>query len=311
MAGLELAQITMKQVFILFILIGAGFACVKAGGVKPEARKHFSAFLVNIVVPCMIINSYMQEFDPNVLKDLGVVVLFATIFTLVGAGITFLTTGWLKKDIRSILRFACIFPNAGYMGFPLIEALFGKLGLLYASAYVTVFNIFLWTLGYVIVCKETSKKKVVESVVKNPALISVVIGLAIYLLRIPVPEVIQSPISNLGAINTPLSMFITGMIIANSNIPRIVKNWSIQAVVAIHMFLIPAVSVLIAWLLHVNGLAIEVVLLLHSCPCAAITAVFAVQYGYDEETGAGTVVLSTLLSTITLPLMALIIETVL
>ena len=141
---MELAVITAKQVAVLFLLIFAGFACVKTGTVKIEAKKAFSDLPLYLIVPAMVINSYLTEFDPKVLQNLLQSFALSTVLLLLGLVITFLLTLRIGKEKNTpILRFACIFSNAAYMGFPLVQALFGAEGLLYASVYVTVFNILL------------------------------------------------------------------------------------------------------------------------------------------------------------------------
>ena len=132
---MELAVITAKQVAVLLLLIFAGFACVKTGAVKIEAKKAFSDLLLYLIVPAMVINSYLTEFDPKVLQNLLQSFALSTVLLLLGLVITFLLTLRIDKEKNTpILRFACIFSNAAYMGFPLIQALFGAEGLLYASA---------------------------------------------------------------------------------------------------------------------------------------------------------------------------------
>ena len=150
-----------------------------------------------------------------------------------------------------------------------------------------------------------------NTIVRTPAMIAVVLGLVIYLLQIPVPELIHQPISNIGGLNTPLSMMITGMILAGSDLSKVIRDRAVTTVIGIRLFLIPAVCLLIYGILHISfGMASEVVLLLEACPCAAISSVFAVQFHYDEEKVAGAVILSTLLSILTLPLTAYIITTI-
>ena len=91
-----------------------------------------------------------------------------------------------KEKNTPILRFACIFSNAAYMGFPLIQTLFGAEGLLYASAYVTVFNILLWTVGYAMVSGKVRPGEVLHSILTTPVLWSVLLGLTLYLFRVNV-----------------------------------------------------------------------------------------------------------------------------
>ena len=303
---MELAVITAKQVAVLFLLIFAGFACVKTGAVKIEAKKAFSDLLIYLIVPAMVINSYLTEFDPKVLQNLLRSFALSTVLLLLGLVITFLLTLRIGKEKNTpILRFACIFSNAAYMGFPLIQALFGAEGLLYASAYVTVFNILLWTVGYAMVSGKVHPKEVLHSILTTPVLWSVLLGLTLYLCRVNVPELIRQPLQLVGSMNTPLSMIITGMLIAGSKPEKLLGNREIYRIILIRMLFIPLASFLLFRLLGVQGMVAEVVLLLEACPCAAITSVFAVQFGYDEDLAAGSVVITTFISIVVLPLCAM------
>ncbi len=304
---MDLSIITAKQVFILFILIFAGFVCVKTGVIKSESKKTFSDLLLYLVVPAMIINSYLTEFDSSIFSNLIKAFGLSVVFMLTAIFITFVAGIKIKGKNAAIVKFGCIFSNAAYMGFPLIEALFGSEGLIYAGAYVTVFNILVWTIGYIMVSKTADFKEITKKIASTPAVISVVLGLIIFLCRIPVPDIISRPLSYIGSMNTPLSMLITGIIIANSSLKTIIKNKLIYFVIALRMFVIPAVSFIIFYFLNIRGTAPNVVLLLEACPTAAITSVFAVQFGYDENVAAGAVVLTTFLSIITLPIFAFLI----
>ena len=121
-------------------------------------------------------------------------------------------------------------------------------------------------------------------------------------------SLLAQPISLLGAMNTPLSMLITGMLIAAGDLKSIVCSRPIWKLAAVRMLVIPALCLGAFALLGLFrfGMAAQVVLLLECCPAAAITSVFAVQFGHDEQFAAGCVVLTTLLSILTLPLCALV-----
>ena len=189
---MELAQITAGQVVMLFLLMGTGIAAVKTGVLKPEGKQTLSNLLVYLVVPAMIVNSYRMEFSMEILHNLLAAFGMSLLALLIGTGITLALTARRKDSRTPIFRFACIFSNAAYMGFPLISALFGSEGLLYASAYVTVFNILLWTMGYGFVSGSSDPKEVLHSLLHTPVLYAMVIGLCIYLLQIPVPQLIFS-----------------------------------------------------------------------------------------------------------------------
>lgn len=307
---MELALITAQQVVVLFLLIGTGVLAVKTGVLRPEHKQALSNLLVYIVVPAMIVNSYRMEFSAEILRNLLAAFGMSTLAILAGTVITLLLTARKKGSRTPIFRFACIFSNAAYMGFPLISALFGSEGLLYASAFVTVFNILLWTMGYGFVSGSSSPKEVVRSLVRTPVLYAVIAGLAVYLLQIPIPNLIAQPLELLAGMNTPLSMMITGMLIAAGSVKSIVTDVHIWKLAAVRMVLIPAVCLALFSLLGFHGTAAQVVVLLECCPAAAITSVFAVQFGHDESFAAGSVVLTTLLSIVVLPLCALVITMV-
>ena len=160
---MELALITAQQVAVLFLLIGTGMVAVKTGVLKLENKQALSNLLVYIIVPAMVVNSYRMEFSAQILRNLLAAFGMSVLSVLLGTVITLLLTARKTGSRMPIFRFACIFSNAAYMGFPLISALFGSEGLLYASAYVTVFNILLWTLGYGLVSGGSSVKEVARS----------------------------------------------------------------------------------------------------------------------------------------------------
>ena len=305
---MELALICAQQVIVLFLLIGAGAAAIKTGVLKPEGRQTLSNLLVYLVVPAMIVHSYMMDFSAEILHNLLAAFGLSVLAICIGTVLTLALTAKHKDRRAPIFRFACVFSNAAYMGFPLISALFGSEGLLYASAYVTVFNILLWTMGYAMVSGSSSPKEVARSLLHTPVLYAMVVGLAIYLLQIPVPALIAQPLELLSNMNTPLSMLITGILIATGDLGKIVRDRQIWKLAAVRMLLIPAVCLALFAALGLLrfGMSAQVVLLLECCPAAAITSVFAVQFGHDEQFAAGCVVLTTLLSIVTLPLCALV-----
>lgn len=303
---MELAMITTRQVMELFCMILAGCICSKTGAIKVEAKKGFSDLLLYLVVPAMVVHSYMTEFDEKILANLVLTLIWSTIALVIGIVVAMVATAKMKGSDKPIICFAGMFSNAAYMGFPLIQALFGAEGLMYASVFVTVFNILLWTVGYSVVTKTTDLKAILKTIGTSPVILSVILGLILYLGQIPVPEVIAEPVRLIGNINTPLAMIITGMIIGTSDLKKMVGNPMIWYVTLIRMVLVPAICFVVFRVIGAGSMVAEVVLLLEACPCAAITSVFAVQYGYHEDLAAGTVVVSTLLSIVTLPICAML-----
>ncbi|MBQ7858714.1 MAG: AEC family transporter [Faecalibacterium sp.] len=301
---MQLALITVQQVFSLFLLIAAGYIAAKTGALKPQAKQAFSDLLVNLVLPAMIINTYLSGYDPNTFANL--LVAFGLSLLLLGGGML-LAMGLglaVKGGNRPLVQFAGTFPNAAYMGFPLISALFGAEGLLYASAFATVFNVLQWTAGVALLEPQRSRREMLRGILANPVIWSVVIGLVIYLGRVPVPAILAQPIAAMGSMTTPLSMVITGIIMAGSDLRQMVGNRQVWYVVAMRLLLIPFIWFGVLRLLGLQGMVVQVILLLEASPVAAVTTVMAVRCKLDEKLAAGAVVMSTLLSICTLPLWA-------
>ncbi len=306
---MDLALVTLQQVGILFILIIIGFICGKTGVVTSEGKKILSNFLVKAIVPAMIVNAYLSmEFNPQVLTNL------LQAFGLSAGSIFFaMLVGWLilwkmKTPNKKVLWFAFSYSNAAYMGFPLVKGLFGDEGMLYASVFATVFNIIIWSIGYAVMSGETDGRKLASTVVKSPVTCSVVVGLLLYLCRIPVPEIIKQPIRMMGEATTPISMIIIGVMIAESRVKSILTNKEIWLTVAVRLVLIPALTFGLYYLFGIGGMVGHVILIQAASPTAATTSVLATQFNHDEAIGAGTVVITTICSIVTLTAFAMLLK---
>ena len=305
---MELARITAQQVLILFVMILTGAVCFRSGLIKEDGKRVLSDILLYLISPAMLIDSYMVEFDPATFHNLLMTFVLSGVLLLLGLAVSFIFTWKLKSPNIVILRFACTFSNAGYMGFPLIRALFGEEGILYASAFLTMFNLLLWTQGYVMTSGKARPREIAVSIASCPSIIAVVSGLLIYLLRIPVSEIIKSPISMIGDMNTPVSMIVIGLTIAGSDIRRLLKSRELGVVILLRLFVTPLIGALLFFVLGVHGMVPMIALILEACPCAAITTMFAIKFNHSQDLAAGSVVITTLLSIITLPLYSLILS---
>ena len=303
---MDLAIIAAKQVLEMFLMILAGFICFKTGVIKEEGKKALSDLLLYLVVPAMIVNSYLVEHDSSMTGNLVRMLIYSILMVGTGLVITYAVLFSKKNKDRGIMRFACGFSNAAYMGFPLIQAMYGSEGVLYASVYVTVFNILLWTVGIVYVSESMSFKELLKKIVTCPPIISVAVGLVIFLARIPVADVLKDTFNVVGGMNTPLSMIITGITISQFPLLSILKDKRVYFTVILRMFIIPVICTLVMYLIHARGMVAVITIILEACPCAAITTLFAIKFGHDQKLAVGAVTLSTLISIITLPCLALL-----
>lgn len=300
---MELALICLKQVAQLFILMGIGVIMDKTKIIDDNGKKLLSSILIKIAVPCLIISSYIGTSGDNVSSNITLSFLYSFIVLLIGIIISIVTARFVKQDNRGTYKFACSFSNAAYMGFPLIRAMIGEEGIIYASSYVTVFNILLWTIGNSYFSNDkNSLKSLLKNLLTCPPIIAVIVGLIIYFFKIPVVDIIATPLDNVGSMTTPLSMIIIGITISKSDLKQLFKNGEIYFGILIRLIIIPILSLLIIKLFNVPEIVRNVVLILHACPAAAITSLLAIEHKKDEQYAAGIVVISTIFSIISLPL---------
>ncbi len=295
----------------MFVMIMLGFILVKTKLVNPDSKKSLSNILVYVVVPCMIVNSFIATYDDSILENLLWSFLVSFILLVLGIVVSFVICIKYKTSDKPILLFALMFSNASYMGIPLIQALFGDIGVIYASGFLTLFNILLWTVGYMVVSKTFNIKSTLISILKTPIIYSLIIGLLIFIFQIPVPSIIKTPLNLLGNMNTPLSMLVTGMIIGSSNVLTVVKNKYVWLNVAFRLLLIPLICLGVTYLLSflpISKEVLKIAFILMATPSAAITSIFAIKFNYNEDVAAGVVIITTILSIITLPLFTLAID---
>lgn len=312
---MELARISSIQVITLFVMIFLGFLLTKVGLIKLDAKGTLTNILVYLVVPAMIINSYITTtFDDSIVVNLLWCFLLSFLAIALCAVFIMIVTHFWKTEQKNILRFAMVFSNAAYMGFPLIEALFSSTSMIYASSFLTVFNVGLWTFGYGLVSGSFAPKKIAISILKTPVIYALILGLILFFCKVEVPSYVQSPLALIGNMNTPLSMFIIGMVMTQLHFKKVIKNLYMWLTVGIKLLICPFLTLALLYLfkytMGMDSLMLQTIFVLMACPCVSITSVFAIQFHYDEELAVSCVVISTLLSLVTLPLFTLLIPNI-
>lgn len=298
---LQSFQIVGTQVLILFILIALGFLAGKIKIFGQEGIKSINNLMLYIVSPCVIVNAFQREFDILMLRNL----LLSMLAGLISHALCYLF-GFLlikNKDTskQSILRFAGVFSNCGFMALPLADALLGSEGVFYASGYLAVFNLVVWTVGQYQMGKGQPNFAVRNAFI-NPNVIAVVIGLLFFFTSFKLPELIAVPVEYLAALNTPVPMLIIGYTISTQKLGQIVRIKEEIVPILIRLVIGPLSLLGIMYLLGVRGALLTAVTISASSPVAAITAMFAIKFNKDEKLGSKMVMVSTVFSLITMTL---------
>lgn len=288
-----------NQVIILFVLIAVGFLCNKVKLLNDITVKGMANFVLYVVSPCVIINSYQREYNAEMLNGLLISAAAALASHIINILIVHLIIHDKDKRKENVLRFGGVFSNCGYMSLPLQQALLGSEGVFYGATYVAIFNIVLWTCG-VFLMDGGIKNISVKKVILNPGIIGTVVGLFFYMLSITLPSAIGDPVSYLAAMNTPIPMIIIGYHLANSKIE--IKGLSTVISIVFRLIVSPAIMILGLYLCGIRGTIMVACAIATSAPYAAATTMFAEKFDSDTALSAACVSFTTILSVITMPL---------
>ncbi len=298
--GSSVVMMTLTAVIKLLIMGLVGFVAAKAGVLNEQRTSALSALLGSIILPMMIFGNCLKSFDPTRTS-----------------GYVFVLLGSLFLSILMILLSSLVFPksrpewanernsaalsNAGFVGIPLLTLMGNSDGLFYMGASVLVINAILWT--YTLLCYSGDKLsgKTFVKLLKTPSIVAIILGVIFYFCRIPMPEIIASPIQTMGAATGPVAMFITGAILSRTDIMSVLKKGSSYAVMVIKFIAQPLLAILLCKLFDVPEAAKITLIIGAACPIMTFCPIFAMQYGKDEKYAAGLLSISMILCIIAVP----------
>lgn len=291
---LEYAVSVCIQILIMAIIVAIGFLLAKKGVLTDTGSSEISKILMKIVLPCVVIKSFAIPFEKQAALDLaqgfllavfiyGVPILFGLIF--------------YKNDIN---RRLCIFvSNNGFFAIPIITALLGSYGVFIGSVHIVVGICCLWSYGLVICGGKT--KSMLKTILENPGVIALAVGLALFVLPIELPGFVTDTLTHITNLNTPLAMLVLGAYIANSPIKECVTDKKLWLFALCKLIIIPFALIGIFRILPVNGF-VKLSLLIGSCAPTGMVAAMMMQYcGQKYQTATKIVAFTTVLSAFTIP----------
>ena len=216
----------------------------------------------------------------------------------------------IKNEKKTILHFANVFVNTGYVGFPILYSIYGNEGIVYGSIFNIFFVILVWTYGVILYKGNLQKndlKQEIKKILLNPSILAVCAGIILMILNLQLPDALLFSIKSIGNITGPLSMIIIGVIISDVKIKKYIKEWTIYYGVFIKLILIPLIVYLSSLLLGETSKVINTVIIMSAMPASAMTSILADTYHKEKDYAAVIVSATTLLSLISVTLLLKII----
>ncbi|MFB0921571.1 MAG: AEC family transporter [Oscillospiraceae bacterium] len=302
-------MLLFQQMIILLILMLVGYICYKVRMLTDDTCKMLSSIVLNIANPALILYASMGTETKIQGTELAITVGIAFGMFGVLMLVSYVMPIVLKVERKSygIYRVMTTFSNIGFMGFPLISAVYGTGALLYASLFSIPYNILIYTYGINAMKKaDTAKEKLNLSKVFNIGVIACILSVAIYLLRITLPQYIISADKYLSDLTAPLSMIVIGASLATINIKKLFIDGRLLAFAALKLVVIPIAGFLLVEQIISDEVLRGVCFIMLATPVGSMTAMLAQQYDGDYEVATKGVALTTLLSVATIPLVSAI-----
>lgn len=292
-------------VLALFVMLIVGYIARKVNIINDNVSKALSTIVIKVGQPFMIVGAMIKiEYSAERLKNGFIVLGLGIAFHAVLAVVAFFAVFKYKNiNERKICEFASIFGNCGFIGFPLVESILGAEGLFYASFFIVSFNLFTWTWGIIILARGREDIKInPKSMILNYGTLPCIIGLVLFVSRLPIPGFVATSVSYLGSICTPISMLITGALIATVPIKDLFCDLKVYSACGIKLIIAPALMTLLTWAFGFNMIYVLFMAVVFAMPTATATVMFAELYEIEKKKAAVTCGLSSLLSMLTMPL---------
>ena len=302
-----MAGIVLNQAVIMFIIILVGAGCFKLNLLSKEAVSQISGLVLKVVNPIVILMAYQKEYKPELVRNLGRTFILSAAAYVIAMAVSYLCIRNKEGRETVIERFSCIYSNCGFMGIPLVMAMFGYDGVFYLTAFLTVFNALVWSHGVMQMSGEKSLKSL-GKVLRSPAIIAIVIGMILFFARIELPPVIAETFEEIGSLNSPLAMIVAGATIIQTDLLKVFRKPRIFYICFLKLLLIPVLTILLFLLFPYDKTVEMTVLAAIAAPSAAICTMQCLNYHRNAAYASEIFGVTTLFSIATMPLMMIIYE---
>ncbi len=295
-----------NQILILFIIMLTGYYLRKKEFIDKDFTTTVAKLILSFFLPSMIINSMQIEYNPNMISKIFTLLLISLLMYIISFIIAYMLKFIFKsKDNIGIYQYIVMFSNVGFMGYPVVEAILGKDAIFYTAIFNLPFNLLIITIGVYFLSNKNEINRFSFKSFINPIIVSLVVGLMLFIFRIKLPQSINQSLRLLGDLTTPLSMIVIGSMLFDSSAKNCFTNKKLFFISFIRLVLLPLVIYLILKDIVEDQLLLAIPIIISAMPAAANTAIMAVEYKSNEVLASQSVFLTTLLSLVTIPLISI------
>lgn len=307
---MHISLLLMNQIIQLFIMIFMGFIIVKAKLLKAEDSKILSVIVLYLIIPCVIINAFQVDYTPQTVKGL-LIALAGSVMTQV---ILLIVVSILGRvfHLNEVEVASIYYSNSGNLIVPIVTFILGKEWVLYGCVFMSVQLVFIWTHCKKIISRESTYDW--RKIVLNINMISIAIGIVLFLTRIHLPAIINNTLSAVGSMIGPASMIVTGMLFAGMDFKQIFANKRVYFVSFFRLIIVPVIALFLIKCSQLSTFSsngnklMMIVFLAIITPSASTVTQMCQVYGNDSQSASAINVVTTLLAIVTMPLMVMLFQ---
>lgn len=292
----------VNQVIMLCLVAGIGLMMRCKKIFTDSVIQSMNYTIIWITAPCMILMMTQRTYDPLVLQNFFLVMGLSAAAMALGLVLAAWALRREPRARRGTLAILAAMPNAGYVGLPIIEAAYGEMGTLYLAGYIAAFMIVVWTVGVAVF--NGFSLRTLKGLL-NPSLIASILGILFFVTQIELPAPLLSTVKQLGAMTTPLSMLMLGSRMDTLR-PRQLADRPLMLSVAARLLIFPLAVWLALRPMNLDPVVNGVLVLSSAMPAACIVQQFSERFDGDIPCAAASISVTTLLSLVTIPLVALV-----
>jgi predicted permease len=308
-------EVVLRQIAVLAILVLAGIIASRAGVITAASKDVLARIIFYVTLPALLFTNFSKvDLTPELLASSMqtlLLALFVLLFMLLMGTVTAKVFG-LKGNQEAIFRLHSMLGNIIYLGLPLIATQFGREGVLYASLFILVSNILMWTIGVTVVTPGSGfslKRNLLKLL--NINTIAIISGFALFLLSVKLPPIILDSVGALGSTTTYLSMIYIGAVLFYADGRKMLRNRNVYLLSVNRLLLVPFMLIGIFALINYffPGLlrreVLNVVVMQAAMPCMVNVVIMVSILGKDDDIATANVFVSTVLSVVTIPIILL------
>ncbi|WP_209124244.1 AEC family transporter [Alkalihalobacillus sp. BA299] len=298
------------SISVMAIIIIIGIIIEKKVTLNIEAKQLILFIIVNIALPCIILNGvFNTEITEDVLSRMLMIFLFSMIINCLGMGLGLVISKMFQFDSVKSRKIAILsgMGNTGFIGIPLCANIFGPMGGLLASIFDAGVSFTAFTIGILLLQENRKFSFQNLKALINPPVIAIVSGLAFAIIGFEAPVIVKQLTANLANLAAPLAMLYVGMVIPSifSEGKKAISFQFMSVPITIKLFILPIMTIILIKGMPIHNLLKEITIIQSAMPTFMLASVLFARYTNGDNRGIVTIIYSTIISLVTIPIITL------